>query len=447
MEGIMTNKSQSININMLQGDPDGVLKCTEYNWSGIVYKAKDGFIKIISDEVNFSKRALFILFFSDKKSGEKYFYIGHARYYEDKDSLSIYSGGTLDRNDILIESAVLIQKLNDSIPESDFNFIKKQLDEIISSSKEYKNFAQSKGFSDSLKKSQKTDLNKFINNSIKIMKCLGYNIFEQKFPTVYDEDIYFLSTRNNKQGTLIEACAKVVDGKFRVLAGSMTAQRTYKSISSQAVKERSKRHIEKKSEQRKFVDDYDYDSINIATQVILGRTSYWRDDWKDVNGNKIGEIYPHDLNSNKTADNTSKNKKTIVKEHKEKIDKNNIQPKNEEKNKKEKGYSICDSVDLAYTKPRKLVVDNIEYDVKNWNELLGKAVRVLYEITKEEFRKLTFMEKFESKFSTNKNNLRRPIFVGSNIYLESNLSANDIKKLVMEMYEAFELEEYVYFYL
>ena len=279
------------------------------------------------------------------------------------------------------------------------------------------------------------------------MKCLGYNIFEQKFPTVYDEDIYFLSTRNNKQGTLIEACAKVVDGKFRVLAGSMTAQRTYKSISSQAVKERSKRHIEKKSEQRKFVDDYDYDSINIATQVILGRTSYWRDDWKDVNGNKIGEIYPHDLNSNKTADNTSKNKKTIVKEHKEKIDKNNIQPKNEEKNKKEKGYSICDSVDLAYTKPRKLVVDNIEYDVKNWNELLGKAVRVLYEITKEEFRKLTFMEKFESKFSTNKNNLRRPIFVGSNIYLESNLSANDIKKLVMEMYEAFELEEYVYFYL
>ena len=446
----MINAGQSIKINMLQGDPDGVLKCTEYNWSGVVYKAKDNFINITSDDVNFDMRAMYILFFVDKKSGEKYFHIGHAKYYEDKNNLLISNGGFLDRDKIKIESAILIQKINDNITESEFNFIKSELEYKISFSNEYKKFVQSSGFADSLKKSQKTDLNKFISNSIKIMKCLGYNIFDQKFPIVYDEDMYFLSTRNNKQGMQIEAYAKVVDGKFRVLAGSMTVQRSYKSISAQAVKERRKGHIEKKSEQRKFIKDYDYDSINLATQVILGRASYWREDWIDNNGNKIGDKYPDDLNSAKTIKKPYEKPIQIQKpihQEDEKAKENTGQAKKKIKNKENARYSISDDMDLAYTKPRKLVVDNMSYDVNSWNELLVKAVRVLYEIKKEDFRILTLMDEFENKFSRRKSNLRRPRSVGPGIYIETNLSAKDIRKFVMEMYKAFELEEYVYFYL
>lgn len=446
----MTNVSQSIKINMLQGDPDGVLKCTEYNWSGLVYKAKENFINITSDDANLAMRALYILFFVDKKSGEKYFHIGHAKHYEDKNKLLIYSGGVLDRNKIKIESAILIQKENDNITESEFNFMKSQLEVKISSSNEYKKFSQSSGFADSLKKTQKTDLNKFISNSIKIMKCLGYNIFDQKFPIVYDEDMYFLSIRNNKQGMQIEACAKVVEGKFRVLEGSMTAQRNYKNISSQAVKERKKGHIEKKSEQRKFIKDYDYDSINLATQVILGRSSGWRESWIDNNGNQIGVKYPDDLNSVKTIRKPYEKPIQIQKpthQEEQKVKENIEQAEQKIKNNRKTRYSISDDIVLAYTKPRKLVVDNMSYDVNNWNELLVKAARVLYEIKKKDFQILIFMDKFESKFSRRKSDLRTPRFVGPGIYIETNLSAKDIRKFVMEMYKAFNLEEYVYFYL
>lgn len=100
--------------------------------------------------------------------------------------------------------------------------------------------------------------------------------------------------------------------------------------------------------------------------------------------------------------------------------------------------------DFRYTKPAAFSLDEIRYPARMWKQMLVKICEILYQKNNkifEEFLEDKFMQgKTRKYFSRNEASLRNPEKIkGSNIFVETNLSANSTRDMVMKMLDEYRI--------
>lgn len=100
--------------------------------------------------------------------------------------------------------------------------------------------------------------------------------------------------------------------------------------------------------------------------------------------------------------------------------------------------------DFRYTKPAAFSLDEIRYPARMWKQMLVKICEILYQKNNkifEEFLEDKFMQgKTRKYFSRNEASLRNPEKIkGSNIFVETNLSANSTRDMVMKMLDKYRI--------
>ena len=100
--------------------------------------------------------------------------------------------------------------------------------------------------------------------------------------------------------------------------------------------------------------------------------------------------------------------------------------------------------DFRYTKPAAFSLDEIRYPARMWKQMLVKTCEILNQKnnkTFEEFLEDKFMQgKTRKYFSRNEESLWNPEKIkGSNIYVETNLSANSTRDMVMKMLDKYRI--------
>ncbi|MCX7832585.1 MAG: type I restriction enzyme HsdR N-terminal domain-containing protein [Ignavibacteria bacterium] len=85
----------------------------------------------------------------------------------------------------------------------------------------------------------------------------------------------------------------------------------------------------------------------------------------------------------------------------------------------------------------------IEYEVNSWSKFLISICNILYQNHPKDFQKvLNLKGRQRPYFSKSSSKIRKPSIIrGSGIYVETNLSANSIMKLVMELIKLFGYKE------
>lgn len=112
-----------------------------------------------------------------------------------------------------------------------------------------------------------------------------------------------------------------------------------------------------------------------------------------------------------------------------------------------KEFNIFENINVTNRKPCLLNIMGDKFTIKSWKEFFIKLCENIYSLDEEKFLKFTKHRDFKGKsrrIIANKSiEMRKPIKISSDIFVETNLSANDIlnySKLIMEKYNTEDIE-------
>lgn len=108
-------------------------------------------------------------------------------------------------------------------------------------------------------------------------------------------------------------------------------------------------------------------------------------------------------------------------------------------------YSIIDNVNVTGYKPSAIIIDSERISISSWKEFLIEICKFLLDFDKELFYSLLENKNFKKLISNNMNNIRRPEQLTKNLYIETNLSANDILNYARLLTEEYNMEEFIDF--
>lgn len=97
-------------------------------------------------------------------------------------------------------------------------------------------------------------------------------------------------------------------------------------------------------------------------------------------------------------------------------------------NKRPYGFKVLDS---------KIVYTN------SWKDMLVEVCKIFYKVNKEKFNSFIDLDHMNGRkkyFSKDGKDLRRPERIGSNVYIETNKSANDIRDAIIKILRAYGLK-------
>ncbi len=101
--------------------------------------------------------------------------------------------------------------------------------------------------------------------------------------------------------------------------------------------------------------------------------------------------------------------------------------------------------DFTYTRPAAFEFKDNRLEVRTWQQMLVKTCEMLLNLDRERFLKFendpTMQGRKQKLFSTNPSNIRNPHKIKDiELYVETNLSANSIRNLIIKMLQKFSMK-------
>lgn len=100
--------------------------------------------------------------------------------------------------------------------------------------------------------------------------------------------------------------------------------------------------------------------------------------------------------------------------------------------------------DFTHKRPSSFKIgDNYTSIVNTWQEMMLDTCKYLIKLDEDKFKKIISKPRLNGRksfyFSTDKNGMRRAVHIGSGIYLETNMSANGIRNLILKLIKEFNI--------
>jgi len=217
----------------MDNDPNGRIKCTLANWTGIVYKIPRTELDKCKDREDLSQSGVYFLFGTSDQTGDSVVYIGQAGVRKNGEGI-LYRLQEQKRNpdkDYWTE-AVVFTTSNNSFGNTEISYLENRFCNMAKEANRYQVTNENEPPLGNITEEKESELEEFIEYSKIVMGTLGHKVFEklteqnisenfQRGDTITTEQILlYLKRKSQKSGKLIEGKGSQTTEGFVVLKGS-----------------------------------------------------------------------------------------------------------------------------------------------------------------------------------------------------------------------------------
>ncbi|MBP2642080.1 MAG: methionine sulfoxide reductase [Firmicutes bacterium] len=290
-------RGKSINLFLMDGTPNGRMKCTLANWTGVAYKIPRTELDKCKGRGDLSQSGVYFLFGTSDQTGENIVYIGQAGARKNGEGI-LYRLQEHKRNpnkDYWTE-AVVFTTSNNSFGPTEISYLENRFCALATEAKRYLVKNGNDPTSGNITEEKESELEEFIDYAKIVIGTLGHKIFEKlaelKVPCepldiVRDDLVLHLKRKSKKSGLLIEAMCKQTSEGFVVLNGSRIETIDSESIPVGIKNSRKKASIDQSGI---LQEDILFRSPSYAAAFVIGGHVNGLTEWKTEDGKTLKEI-------------------------------------------------------------------------------------------------------------------------------------------------------------
>ena len=214
----MAVRGKSINLFLMDGTPNGRIKCTLANWTGIAYKIPRTELDKCKDREDLSQSGVYFLFGTSDQTDENVGYIGQAGVRKNGEGIlcRLIEHKRNPDKDYWTE-AVVFTTSNNSFGPTEISYLENRFCGLAHEAGRYIVKNGNDPTSGNITEEKESELEEFIDYAKIVMGALGHKLFEpltEKPKTSIseespeDEVILFLKRKSRKSGIIIEANCK-----------------------------------------------------------------------------------------------------------------------------------------------------------------------------------------------------------------------------------------------
>ncbi|WML49153.1 GIY-YIG nuclease family protein [Neobacillus sp. PS3-34] len=294
----MPIRSKSINLYLMDGTPNGRIKCTLANWTGVAYKIPRTDLDKCKGRNDLSQSGVYFLFGTSDETGGNVVYIGQAGVRKNGEGI-LYRLHEHKRNpdkDYWTE-AVAFTTSNNFFGPTEISYLENRFCAMAMDARRYIVKNGNDPTSGNITEEKESELEEFIDYAKLVMGTLGHKIFE-KLTVIKnqseilntfsnDELLLYLKRKSRKSGITIDAKCKQTTEGFVVLTGSHIETIDSDSIPPGIKESRQKAQID---ENGILQEDVLFRSPSYAAAFVVGGHANGLTEWKTKDGKTLKEI-------------------------------------------------------------------------------------------------------------------------------------------------------------
>ena len=293
----MTARGKSINLYLIDGSPNGRVKCTLANWTGVAYRIPRTELDKCKDRGDLTQSGVYFLFGTSDNSDANVVYIGQAGVRKNGEGLlcRLLEHKRNPDKEYWTE-AVVFTTSNNSFGPTEISYLENRFCRIAVEADRYLVKNGNDPSPGNITEEKESELEEFIDYARIVMGTLGHKLFEpllkEHKPTIEDlnpnsERILYLKRKSRKSGLLIEAICKQTNEGFVVLKGSHIETIDSDSI---PLAIRDKRNKAKIDENGILQEEVLFRSPSYAGSFVIGGSINGLTEWKTEDGKTLKEI-------------------------------------------------------------------------------------------------------------------------------------------------------------
>jgi hypothetical protein len=300
-------RGKSINVFLLDGDPNGRMKCTLANWTGVAYRIPRNDLEKCRDRDDLVQSGVYFLFGSEDDMGnDKVVYVGQAGTRKNGEGIlyRLFEHRRNQANKGFWSEAVVFTTSNNSFGPTEISYLENRFTNMAREAKRYVVKNANDPSPGNITEEKKSELDEFIEYAQIVMGIIGHNALEPYLSTkkssadvvnentvdvviAHDEQVWFLKRAGRNNDHAIDAnCVQTNEG-FVVRSGSRIAVRVTESLSS-TIKER--RNQVKIDEHGVLQEEVLFKSPSAAAAFVIGSSANGLIEWKNAAGVSYKDI-------------------------------------------------------------------------------------------------------------------------------------------------------------
>ena len=175
----MARRGKSINLYLMDGDPNGRAKCTLANWTGVAYKIPRIDIDKCKDREDLKQSGVYFLFGTSDTTGKNVVYIGQAGARKNGEGiLNRLQEHRLNPNKDYWTEAVAFTTSNNTFGPTEISYLENRFCNMALQAQRYEVKNANEPTMGNITEEKECEMEEFIDNVKLIMGALGHKVFE-----------------------------------------------------------------------------------------------------------------------------------------------------------------------------------------------------------------------------------------------------------------------------
>ncbi len=271
----------------MDGEPNGRIKCTLANWTGVAYKIPRTSIDLCKERDDLKQSGIYFLFGTSEQNGKNVVYVGQAGARKNGEGL-LFRLQEHRRNpdkDYWTE-AVVFTTSNNSFGPTEISYLENRFCRLAIAANRYEVKNGNDPTHGNITEEKESELEEFIDYTRIVMGTLGHKVFEPLTATtvpaidnkvVAPDLMLYMKRKSHKSGKIISASCKQTSEGFVVLAGSQIERIDSQSIPAVIKKARATAKID---DEGVLQENVLFQSPSYAVAFVIGGHANGLTEWK-----------------------------------------------------------------------------------------------------------------------------------------------------------------------
>jgi len=292
--------AKNINYFLMDGTPNGRIKCTISNWTGVAFRIPRTALEKCKERDDLKQSGVYFLFGVDEETGNDLVYVGQAGVRKNGEGV-LYRLSEHKRNadkDYWTE-AIVFTTSNNSFGPTEISWLENRFCALANDAQRYIVKNGNDPSLGNVTEEKQSELEEFVEYAKIVMGVLGHKLFEPLVTPMSklsldeygisenSDNLLYLQRTIKKSGiTVVATCLQTAEG-FVVKRGSVIEQESAKSLSPVMIAKRKNAKID---EEGILQEDILFNSPSYAAMFVIGNHANGRVEWKSADGKSLKDM-------------------------------------------------------------------------------------------------------------------------------------------------------------